>query len=319
MHLISFVHHNEGFNRDEAVPMEQYSITEDISPQGFALTHSRFTATFPYHIPTIRRLLSPYVMEVTYPAGFFLLSVTLMVIPVRPGFSRTFFLAKSKAPKLSRLQSVVKSMKNVVMPTWLQRGLNHVTGAGFGDQDVQDAVLQVKQQLRFQEDEAQGVSWQQGWFMPAVADVGVSTFHRWFDRYSDHGKVPWMDLNLLVNGNIPLMSEQLVLDRYTRHTKDCYSCQRTLRLIDQFVLPSMKLLTALFAFLNAWNIVSLPFHSLTMMKTVVIKPQFLFSFVLKALAFCASWKATEYLKALYKRFFTGSRPFRRGSHSHSVF
>lgn len=95
-----------------AIPTEGNSQdTGIISPRGFSLTHSCYTNCFPIGIPTNRRLLSPYVMDTVFPSDFFIQYVMLMVVPVRPGFSRSFFLSKVKAPKVSHLQRGISALK----------------------------------------------------------------------------------------------------------------------------------------------------------------------------------------------------------------
>lgn len=160
-----FVHHGQsGFDRKRALPMENYTILEDISIDGFKVASTRFQQQDPPNTLAIRSLITPYVMHAEYSP--YNLSLALMVVPARPGFSRTFSVIKMMKPK--KQSSWSKTLQQHLMPKWLQRGLEHAAGAHFEEQDI---YMQVKQQLRVQEDEAAGISTQQGWFLPSKADL----------------------------------------------------------------------------------------------------------------------------------------------------
>jgi phenylpropionate dioxygenase-like ring-hydroxylating dioxygenase large terminal subunit len=210
------------FSVDDAVPMRDFRVTENITSRGFQVEHSGYSVHDADTMHGTRTLIAPVTNRVhydNYTSRNLIVDSIFYFVPIKPGYTRAIGAFKVTRPSSSKLfQHLTSSIfpRNLI---WLQRGLFHLSGHRIDEQDI--FMMHFQQYIMQQ----RNGSWQTNYFLPDKADKGVSAFRTWFDRFSS-GQVRW--LQSPVSPQFPLLSEDLLLDRWTRHTSNCLSCQRTL-------------------------------------------------------------------------------------------
>jgi phenylpropionate dioxygenase-like ring-hydroxylating dioxygenase large terminal subunit len=282
-----------GFKSSSAIPMKHFSVIGNISETGFTVEHSPYTKA-EGNVTTKRAFIAPFTNLVQYEQGP-LQSVMLSFIPIKPGYTRVIGTIKTNAGKMNAFIKPMLGLLNSFVPQWLQRGIAHsVAGYTIVEQDL---VIQHQQQLHMQRDSAKGVKWQQSYFLPTKADVGVSIFRRWLDTYSG-GKIGWLEPTVEKDW-IPRLDDEQLLNRWSRHTQHCNSCQKTAKLLRNRVQPALT--TLLF-------VITCTFFRDLLMKGFQIK-----STLPKIVSVLFTLFVKMKVQEMYKGYFVGKMPYRKNS------
>jgi len=90
-----------------------------------------------------------------------------------------------------------------------------------------------------------GGKWNKAYYLPTVADKGVSAFRTWMDNFTENGNVEWLDGSAV--DATPTVSEEEQTERYHRHTKHCRACKAALNelgILEERLLFASKVLLA---------------------------------------------------------------------------
>ena len=147
---------------------------------------------------------------------------TLTVVyatPIRKGECRLFarfpFKFSAKIPRLA-----IK-----LTPAWYSHlGQNRV---------LEDDQIFLHFQERYLEKKGGSEKFAQAFYLPTKADLFVSELRKWVNQYQAE---PFLGQSLP-----PILSSEILLDRYHSHTKNCASCRAALANIQRLKLGSMIL------------------------------------------------------------------------------
>lgn len=294
----SFTHDGVGgLSAATAFPMQHFQHIGNITRDGFVLQHSGYDSKSA-NVTTKREFIAPYTNLVKYENSP-VKSVMLLFVPIKPGYTRVFGAIKAS---LNNTNVVIKTVYKLVnlLPKWLFRGFVHRSGYTIVEQDL---MIQHRQQLHMQRDSQQGIRWQQSYYLPSKADVGMVTFRRWFDDFS-HGKISWLEPSV-ENDWIQEMNDEQLLNRWTRHTKHCNSCQKTAKLLRTRIQPTLSILTLLVAVALIRDVL----QGLQLGGGVLKIKSFVSKLLMLALTFVLKSKVNE----MYEGYFIGKMPFRKNA------
>ena len=207
-----------GFSPATAIPMAEYQLEGTLSATlGFTLKHSGYNQ-FNQGMEATRQFTPPCANTTIYrypngKAAYF----QLYFVPTQPGHCRYIvkFVMGGPPPK--------PKFWLAWLPTYLQKGLAHSLNYRLSDQDLAMMYSQTVNEAQTTQ------SWQQSYFLPAVADYGILTFRKWLTEFAGGGP-DWQGSHSTAFQ--PLTDEQLY-DRWHRHTKHCPSCRQSVLWLEQ--------------------------------------------------------------------------------------
>lgn len=103
---------------------------------------------------------------------------------------------------------------------------------------------------------------------------------------------------------ISRLSEEMLLDRYTLHAKNCYSCRRTIDFL-KCLMPVMATISLIFVVLLVRDAVLFANNQTSLRSVSKVSCT-----ALKAIWLLIVMKARHWYQQVYKSFFVGRRPFR---------
>ena len=246
------------------VPMTKFESFDDDTTEGFKVRHggynaknSKINATRVFTAPCSSR--SEYLDEKGKPY----LSAHILYTPTEP--NRTLMFTKFQAYQFTAVQgagtrkvSVADKIEKLLTTParnlfnlYIQNfntigdarlvftGLQHGAGNAaytLGNQDIR-AMHGVEKDMK------KRGKWNKAYYLPTVADKGVSAFRTWMDKFTENGNVEWLDGSAV--DATPTVSEEEQTERYHRHTKHCRACKAALNelgVLEERLLLASKVL-----------------------------------------------------------------------------
>ncbi|NET57705.1 MAG: Rieske 2Fe-2S domain-containing protein [Symploca sp. SIO2E6] len=205
-----------GFSPERAIPIEHFALLGEISGEaGFTLKHSGYNI-FNQDMDATRQFIPPCSNTTVYKyangkSAWF----QLYFVPTKPGYCKQigkFILPGAPAKRNFWLK---------LLPKYLLTGLQHASSYKLSNQDL--AMMHSQTVNEAVEEQ----TWQNSYFLPAVADFGIVTFRQWLDKFAG-GKPAWQGVTAAA---FPELSDEQLYDRWHRHTKHCPSCRQSLLLL----------------------------------------------------------------------------------------
>lgn len=218
---VPFTHHRSVGNRDNASPVELEVINH--SKHGFTGmwqegprkgTLGKQDTTF----------IAPALMWHDLTSKQFGRTLTVVyATPIRKGECRLF----ARFP--FQFSSPLPAFLIKLTPRWYSHlGQNNV---------LEDDQIFLHHQERYLEAKGGSENVAKAFYLPTKADLFVSAFHQWIDRYN---------ADPFAGQSLPkALSKEQLLDRYSSHTQHCQSCSKALRSIKkiQISLVAIAILT----------------------------------------------------------------------------
>ena len=249
------------------VPMTKFESFDDDTAEGFKVRHGGYNASNS-KIDATRVFTAPCSSRSEYldDKGKPYLSAHILYTPTEP--NRTLMFTKFQAYQYTAVQgagtrkvSVADKIQNLfttpvrnLFNLYIQNfntigdarlvftGLQHGAGSAaytLGNQDIR-AMHGVEKDMK-----KRGGKWNKAYYLPTVADKGVSAFRTWMDKFTENGNVEWLDGSAV--DSTPTVSEEEQTERYHRHTKHCRACKAALNelgILEERLLLASKVLLA---------------------------------------------------------------------------
>ena len=249
------------------VPMTKFESFDDDTTEGFKVRHGGYNAANS-NIDATRVFTAPCSSRSEYldDKGKPYLSAHILYTPTEP--NRTLMFTKFQAYQFTAVQgagtrkvSVADKIENLfttpvrnLFNLYIQNfntigdarliftGLQHGAGNAaytLGNQDIR-AMHGVEKDMK-----KRGGKWNKAYYLPTVADKGVSAFRTWMDNFTENGNVEWLDGSAV--DATPTVSEEEQTERYHRHTKHCRACKAALNelgILEERLLLASKVLLA---------------------------------------------------------------------------
>jgi len=227
-----------GFNRKDATPIKHFIRKTNITENGFILEHSESSTKTPNMIGT-RKFIAPF----TNSANYFknnkqIQSSLLFFIPIKPGYVRVFGGFKQNLDILDKIPLIKYLLASI--PDFYKRLLFHINSYIIEEQDI-TILNPLKSKNIFHSS-----NWKKIYSLPTKADLGVVNFRNWFDNYSN-SSIEWLIPPYILENN------NKIYDRWNSHTKNCYTCQKGIKLIaniKKILITNMLI----FAIISKYNI-----------------------------------------------------------------
>lgn len=207
-----------GFSPERAIPMQHFEVFGRISAEdGFSLKHSGYNI-FNKDMDATRQFTPPCSNTTIYEySNGKSVLFQLYFVPTKPGYCKHIgkFIFDGPSPK--------QNFWFRLLPKYLQTGLKHSSSYKLSEQDSSIMHSQTVNESTANK------TWQNSYFMPSLADVGIVTFRKWLDEFAG-GKPEWQGVT---GADCPESNDQQLYNRWHRHTKHCPSCRQSVILIDK--------------------------------------------------------------------------------------
>ena len=207
-----------GFSPETAIPIQHFEVFGEMSAEdGFTLKHSGYNI-FNKDMDATRKFTPPCSNTTIYEysngkSALF----QLYFVPSKPGYCKQIgkFILEETPQKRNFWFSL--------LPKYLQTGLQHSSSYKLSNQDLSMMHSQAVNESTGDK------TWQNSYFMPSLADVGIVTFRKWLDEFAG-GKPEWQGVR---EAPFQELNDEQLYERWHRHTKHCPSCRQSVILIDK--------------------------------------------------------------------------------------